>query len=95
MIVANLDEYAKVVGDLIECPTKLANIRAQLLSNRSSHFSTHPISQKSWNKHTRQSIKLARKIRSRISRVDSRVRSSNQYRKSKGLIGERDSAKIS
>ena len=37
MIVANLDEYAKVVGDLIECPTKLANIRAQLLSNRGSH----------------------------------------------------------
>ena len=32
MIVANLDEYAKVVGDLIECPTKLANIRAQLLT---------------------------------------------------------------
>lgn len=37
MIVANLDEYAKVVGDLIECPTKLANIRAHLLGNRDSH----------------------------------------------------------
>ena len=37
MIAANLDEYAKVVADLIECPIKLANIRAQLLGNRDSH----------------------------------------------------------
>ena len=37
MIVANLDEYAEVIADLIDCPTKLAYIRAQLLGKRDSH----------------------------------------------------------